>query len=61
VDIQRYMPRLSDLRIPAGDVGELHVSLQTLQPVGISLDQGRLQAWLRTDGNAVVKVGAVHP
>jgi hypothetical protein len=60
VDLQRFMPRLSDIKIPAGDVGEVYVSLQTLQPVGISLDQGRLQAWLRTDGNAVVKVGSIR-
>jgi len=59
VDLQRFMPRLSDLRIQTGDVGEMHVALQTLQPVGISLDQGRLQAWLRADGQAVMKVGAI--
>jgi hypothetical protein len=61
VDIQRYMPKLADIKVPAGDVGEVHVSLRTLQPVGISLDQGHLQAWLRTDGVAVVKVGSARP
>lgn len=61
VDIQRYMPKLADIKVPAGDVGEVHVSLQTLQPVGISLDQGHLQAWLRADGVAAVKVGSARP
>jgi len=57
VDLRRFLPRLSDLRIPAGDVGELRVSLQALEPVGLSLEGGRLQAWLRAQGHAVVKVG----
>jgi hypothetical protein len=57
VDLRRFLPRLADLRIPAGDVGELRVSLQALQPVGLSLEGGRLQAWLRAQGHAVVKVG----
>jgi hypothetical protein len=58
VDISKYMPRLSDLRIPAGDVGEVNIALQTLRPMGISLEQDRLAAWLQSDGKALFKVGS---
>ena len=58
VDISKYMPKLADLRIPAGDVGEVEIALQSLRPMGISLEQDRLAAWLQTDGKAVFKVGA---
>jgi len=58
VDISKYMPRLSDLRIPAGEVGEVDIALQSLRPMGISLEQDRLAAWLQTDGKALFKVGA---
>ena len=57
VDISSYLPKLSDLRFPAGEVGEVGITLKTLRPKGISLDQGRLEAWLQTDGKAVFKVG----
>lgn len=58
VDISKFLPKLSDLQVPAGDVGEMGISLQTLRPRGISLDQDHLQAWLQTDGMAVFKVGS---
>ncbi len=57
IDLSRELPRLSDLHLPAGDVGELELSLRSLRPMGISLDQERLRAWMRTDGKAVFKVG----
>lgn len=57
INISSHMPRVADLRIPTGDVGEMAISLQTLRPMGISLDQGRLHAWMRTDGTATFMVG----
>jgi hypothetical protein len=60
VDLRRFLPQLADLRIPAGEAGEVRVSLQDLKPVGLSLEGGRLQAWLRAQGRAVVKVGPVR-
>ncbi|MBK8803054.1 MAG: DUF4403 family protein [Fibrobacteres bacterium] len=62
VDMAQILPKVSDLRFPMGDLGTVQVGLQTLQPVGISLDQGRLQAWLRTSGKVQVSVGTcVNP
>jgi hypothetical protein len=58
VDIKKFLPKLSDLKIPVGEVGEMHVSTTSLRPVGISLDQGRLRVWLRAEGSALMKVGA---
>lgn len=58
VNISSHMPRVADLRIPTGDVGEMAISLRTLRPMGISLDQGRLQAWMQTDGTATFMVGS---
>ena len=56
VNLSAYLPKLSDLHLPAGDVGEMDVTLQTLRPMGISLEEGHLRAWLQTDGKAVFKV-----
>jgi len=58
----QILPKVSDLRFPMGDLGTVQVGLQSLHPVGISLDQGRLQAWLRTEGKVQVTVGTcVNP
>lgn len=61
VDISKFMPRLSDIHLPAGDVGEVQVSIQSLRPLGISLDDGHLRTWLRLEGKTLVRVGAVAP
>jgi hypothetical protein len=60
-DISKFLPRLADLRIPTGDVGEAAISLQRLRPMAISLDKDHLRAWLGAEGRAVYKVGARHP
>lgn len=57
IDIKQFLPRLSNLRIPVGAVGEMRVSTTSLRPVGVSLDQGRLRVWLRAEGSALMKVG----
>jgi hypothetical protein len=56
-DISKSLPRLADLRIPTGDVGEVAISLQKLRPMAISLDKDHLRAWLGTGGRAAYKVG----
>jgi|GEM_PF-1370859 len=62
VDMAQILPKVSDLRFAMGDLGTVQVGLQSLHPVGISLDQGRLQAWLRTEGKVQVTVGTcVNP
>jgi len=57
LDLTTFLPRLADLRIPTGDVGEVGITLQRLRPMAISLDKDHLRAWLGTEGRAVYKVG----
>jgi hypothetical protein len=56
-DIAKYIPKLADLRIPTGDVGEVAISLERLRPMAISLDKDHLRAWLGAEGRVAYKVG----
>ena len=56
-DLRARLPRLSDLRIPAGEAGEARVAVESVRPVAISLESDRLRAWLRFEGKASARFG----
>ena len=60
VDMKKFLPKLSDHRVPAGEAGEVRVSITSLRPMGISLDEGHLRLWLQAQGEALAKVGPVR-
>lgn len=57
LDLSKFLPRLSDLRLPTGQVGVVEISLRRLRPMAISLDSTHLRAWMGTEGRALYRVG----
>lgn len=57
VPLGAYLPQFSNIRLPAGGFGQVQVGLRTLQPLGVSITEHDLQAWLRAEGSASLAVG----
>jgi len=55
--IGRFLPDLSDMRFPVADGTAAHVAVTRIRPLGISLDDSTLQAWVRAEGVATISVG----
>jgi len=54
----RVLPSLSGREIALADGVAANVTVSRLRPLGISLDDSVLQAWIRAEGTATLSVGA---
>lgn len=56
--IGRFLPSLSNLNIPVADGVGSRIAVSRIRPLGVSLDDTTLQAWVRAEGVAALSVGA---
>lgn len=56
--LSRFLDPLQDLRIPVAEGIGAQVSVGRLRPLGISITDSTLQAWVRAEGKATIQVGA---
>ena len=56
--LSRFLDPLQDLRIPVAEGIAAQVSVGRLRPLGISITDSTLQAWVRAEGKATIQVGA---
>jgi hypothetical protein len=56
--LDRFLEPLRDMRIPIAEGTSALVSVGRLRPLGISLTDSTLQAWVRAEGKAAIQVGS---
>lgn len=56
--LSRFLDPLKDLRIPVAEGTSAVVTVGRLRPLGISITDSTLQAWVRAEGKATIQVGS---
>lgn len=55
--MNRFLPALAEREVPLGEGASAKVTVARIRPLGISIDDSTLQAWVRAEGTATVSVG----